>query len=328
MAPPDGGEWSRRAELTHLLKACRGRLPRSAPGGRRNGLRQEDAADLAGLSLRSYAAFERAEVIPAPAVVDSVATALQMSPAERSALHVLAAGQDPPRPVGVLSDASLPQVSQPLRDLVTQLGPYPGALTDEMWTIRFRNPALSAWAGGWYDRVPPGQQNLVLYLFSEHSADLLPDVHVHRRFWIAVLRYQYTRNISSPRFADLISRLLATGDEAAELWERHEVEFSPREYLVRLRHPAHGIIKADVALMPVYPRLWLYTMVLPTDIEPPPVLGLSEAAAAGDPHDLAAAAPCVCVITMLNARDIPSRPRIYPRLCVFGYRGIMADLRI
>jgi hypothetical protein len=274
MTPPDGGEWRRRAELTHLLKACRGRLPRSAPGGRRNGLRQEDVADLAGLSLRSYAAFERAEVIPVPAVVDSVATALKMNSAERSALHVLAAGQDPPRPVGVPSDGPLPQASQPLRDLVTQLGPYPGALTDEMWTIRFRNPAMSAWAGGWYDRVPPEQQNLVLYLFSDHSADLLPDVHAHRRSSIAVLRYQYTRNISSPRFADLISRLLATGHEAADLWDRHEVEIPPHEYPVRLRHPAHGIIKADVAMMPIYPRLWLYTMILPDGVEPPQPLVL------------------------------------------------------
>lgn len=82
-------------------------------------------------------------------------------------------------------------------------------------------------------------------------------------------RYQYTRNISSPRFADLVSRLLATGAEAAELWERHEVEIPPHEYSVRVRHAAHGFITADVALMPIYPRLWLYTMVLPSGIEPP-----------------------------------------------------------
>ncbi len=268
MAARDDGEWRRRAELTHLLKACRGRLARSVPGSRGNRLRQEDAADLAGLSLRSYAAFERAEVIPAPAVVDTVATALRMSPAERSALHVLATGQDPPRPVGVAEDGVVPQPSQPLRDLVMQMGPYPAALTDEMWTIRFRNPAMSAWTGGWYDRVPPEQQNLVLYLFSEHGENLLPDVHAHRRFWVAALRYQYTRNISSPKFAGLVSRLLATGDEAAELWERHEVEIPPHEYPIKVR-AARGIIKADIALTPVYPRLWLYAMVLPEGIEPP-----------------------------------------------------------
>jgi transcriptional regulator with XRE-family HTH domain len=274
VAVADDGEWRRRAELTHLLKACRGRLARPVSGSRGNGLRQEDAADLAGLSLRSYAAFERAEIIPAPAVIDSVATALRMRPAERSALHVLATGQDPPRPAGTSADGIQPQAGQSLRGLITQMGPYPAALMDEMWTIRFRNPAMGAWAGGWYDRVPPEQQNMILYLFSAHSEALLPDVHAHRRLFAAVLRYQYTRNISSQRFADLVARLLATGPEAAGLWERHEVEIAPREYPVRVRHPAHGIIRADVALMPVYPRLWFYVMVLPDGIESPSALNV------------------------------------------------------
>jgi hypothetical protein len=201
-----------------------------------------------------------------------VATALQMSAAERSALHVLATGQDPPRPVGTAEDGMLPQPGQPLRDLVLQMGSYPAALTDEMWTIRFRNPAMGAWAGGWYDRVPPEQQNMILYLFSGHSEELLPDVQAHRRFSVAVLRYQYTRNISSQRFAGLVSRLLATGPEAAELWERHDVEIPPHEYTVRIRHAGAGLVNAGVALMPIYPRLWLYTMVLPEGIEPPSVL--------------------------------------------------------
>jgi len=70
MAAADDGEWRRRAELTHLLKACRGRLARPVSGSRGNGLRQEDAADLAGLSLRSYAAFERAEIIPSGQILE------------------------------------------------------------------------------------------------------------------------------------------------------------------------------------------------------------------------------------------------------------------
>jgi len=269
MAGADDGEWRRRAELTHLLKACRGRLARALPGTRGNGLRQEDAADLAGLSLRSYAAFERAEVIPAPAMVDAVATALRMSPAERSALHVLATGQDPPRPAGTRADGTPPRASPPLRDLVTQMGPYPGALTDEMWSIRFGNPAMRAWAGGWCDQVPPEQQNLVLYLFSGHAEALLPDVHDLRRFFVSVLRYQYTRNLSSPRFADLVSRLLATGTEAVRLWERHEVEIPPHEYPMRVRHAGRGTITAHLVLMPVYPRLWLCVVVMSGGIEPP-----------------------------------------------------------
>src|ERR1039457_7452998 len=133
-------DWARQSELTHLLQACRGRVASPVPGTRGGGMRQEDAAGLANLSLRRYAAFERGQITLAAAVVDRVATALQMSTAERSALHVLATGQDPPRPVSQPGDTPSPQEPSPaLRALVTQLDPYPAALTDEMWTVRFRN---------------------------------------------------------------------------------------------------------------------------------------------------------------------------------------------
>jgi hypothetical protein len=96
MAVAGNGEWRRRAELTGLLQACRSRMARPVPEGNSTGLRQEDAADLAGLSVRRYAAFERGQIVsPLPEMVESVASALRMTAAERSALHVLATG---PRP--------------------------------------------------------------------------------------------------------------------------------------------------------------------------------------------------------------------------------------
>jgi transcriptional regulator with XRE-family HTH domain len=262
-------DWARQSELTHLLQACRGRMASPVPGTRGGGMRQEDAAGLANLSLRRYAAFERGQITPAAAVVDRVATALQMNTAERSALHVLATGQDPPRPVSQPGDTPPPEPSQALRDLVTQLDPYPAALTDEMWTLRFRNPAMDAWAGGWYDSAPPDEQNMLLYLFSGHAEDLFPDIRALRRHLMAALRYQYARNLAAPGFAELVARLGATGPEAAGLWERHEVAIQPHEYPTRIRHPDHGIIPVQMVFMPFSPRLWQYTLVLPPGIKPP-----------------------------------------------------------
>ena len=93
-------DWARRAELAGLLRACRARLVRPAvPGARRGGMRQEDVAGMAGISVRAYGAFERGDYPANAQVVDRIAAALQMSEAERSALHVLATGQDPPRPL-------------------------------------------------------------------------------------------------------------------------------------------------------------------------------------------------------------------------------------
>ena len=263
-------EWTWRAELADLLRACRARLARPAvPGSRSGGLRQEDAASLAGLSLRRYAAFERGEFTPPAAMVDQVAAALQMSDAERSALHVLATGQDPPRTVTRPVQDPTREPSRALRDLVSHMGPYPAALTDETWKLLHYNAAANAWAGGWYDDADPGERHLVCYLFSKSAEDLLPDVHAVRRASMAMLRYQYTRNLTAAGFAQLISRLTTGSPEAAALWARHEVAFPSHEYPLRLRHPGLGTIDGHVLFVPVNPRLWTYTMVLPPGVQPP-----------------------------------------------------------
>lgn len=267
--PDADADWTRREEITDLLRACRARMASAAPGARGGGLRQEDAASFAGLSLRQYAKIERGQVIPPAATVDQIAAALQMTEAERSALHVLTTGQDPPRPVGRPVEDPPHEPSRALRDLVTQLGPYPAALTDETWTILDYNAAMGAWAAGWYDAALPEERHLILYLFSQAAEELLPDVRTLRRYSVAAWRYQYSRNLASPKFAGLVTRLTQTGTEAAELWARHEVTFPPHEYPTRVRHPDHGIVEAHVAFMPIHPRLWLYTMILPPGISPP-----------------------------------------------------------
>ena len=69
--------------------------------------------------------------------------------------------------------------------------------------------------------------------------------------------------------AAMIAELVATGPEAAGLWERHEVAILQHEYLTRIGHPDHGIIPAQMIFMPFSPRLWQYTLVLPPGIKPP-----------------------------------------------------------
>jgi transcriptional regulator with XRE-family HTH domain len=263
-------DWLWRAELTDLLRACRARVALPAiPGTRGGGPRQEDVAHLAGMSLRRYAAFERGEFTPPAGMVDQVAAALRMSDAERSALHVLATGQDPPRPVTRPAQGRPREPSTALRGLVSHMDPYPAALTDETWKVLYFNDAMNAWAGGWYAATDPADRHLVRYLFSEGAKDALPDVHAIRRASLAMLRYQYTRNLASPGFTQFVARLTASSAEAAQVWARHEVAFPPHEYPVRVRHASHGIIDAHVLFVPVSPRLWTYTMVLPAGIKPP-----------------------------------------------------------
>src|SRR5215469_8702584 len=197
MVVAGNGEWRRRAELAGLLQACRSRMARSVPERSSPGLRQEDAADLAGLSVRRYAAFERGEIAnPLPEMVESVASALRMTAAERSALHILGTGHDPPlSPAG--PDCVRHEVSPVFLELLARQDPSPAVITDEAWTVVAWNGAMRAWMGRWLGQAPSGQPNLVLYLFSDDCEMLLPEVHAARRAVIAVLRYQYARNVAS-----------------------------------------------------------------------------------------------------------------------------------
>ena len=145
-ALPDEADWRRRGELKSLLTTCRSRFGRHTQEGGK-GLRQEDAAILAGLSVRSYAALERGAANPSVGLVESVASGLRMTPAERGALHVLATRQDPPIPA-TPPGGEWPQISPGLRDLIAGLDPLPAAITDEMWTVMARNQALTALTQG------------------------------------------------------------------------------------------------------------------------------------------------------------------------------------
>ena len=149
MTRPDDVEWRRREELRSLLTALRSR--RGGNGGKR--LRQDDAAILSGLSTRRYAALERGAVEnPSLDLIENVASGLRMTPAERSALHVLSRGQDPPMPPAT-PGGEQPEIGPGQRELIARLD-APAAITDETWTLVIRNKALTAWTDGWFDRVP------------------------------------------------------------------------------------------------------------------------------------------------------------------------------
>lgn len=270
MAAAENADWRRRTELAGLLQACRSRLTRPVPDGATAGLRQEDAADLAGLSERRYAAFERGEIAsPRPDMVESVALALRMTAAERSALHILATGQEPPVPAAPAGDGARPDISPVFLELLGRQDPSPAMITDETWAVIARNEAMAAWLSGWLDQVPPGQQNLMLYLFSDHCAALLPEVHAARRAAVASLRYRYARNITSDRLAGLLDRLLIASPEARDLWQRHEITFPPRQYPVRVRHPGYGVIEATDATLQISEWFWMHVVVFPGNALPP-----------------------------------------------------------
>ena len=127
-----------------------------------------------------------------------------------------------------------------------------------------------------------------MLLFQPQWEPLSPDIHDLRETAVAGLRYQYVRNLGSDRFDGLVGKLLETGPEARDLWDRYVIGFPRRRYAFRMRdrpgphrrgqlpdppvHPAH---RPDADPAPSGPGLAL-------DVTPPRRSPLRPATAAPD----------------------------------------------
>jgi transcriptional regulator with XRE-family HTH domain len=266
-AGADEAEWARVRELNELLLTCRARMSRpELPGDRGGPMRQQDVADRAGVSRRWYHEFEHGKIKhPGADLADRVAGSLRMSAAQRSALHVLACGQDPPRPLAPRRPVP-PGDDDHLRLLTARMDPDPAVLADETWTVTFANDAMGQWSGGWFSG---GCRHLVCFLFSQQAAAILPDILSLRKACTAALRYQYYRNLSADRWPAVIA-CLTSSPEADRLWKMHEVEFAPRRQRWRLWGQGQEMINAKMYMVAYQTDRWVCHLVLPEDAPPPP----------------------------------------------------------
>src|SRR3954452_15156706 len=106
---------SRKTELRDFLRSRRSRLRPEAVGltatgpRRVEGLRREEVASLAGVSVDYYTRLEqgRENLVPSAFVLDAVARALMLDQVEREHLHSLVNSVDGAPPAG---EEALPEV--------------------------------------------------------------------------------------------------------------------------------------------------------------------------------------------------------------------------
>ncbi|WP_338104735.1 helix-turn-helix transcriptional regulator [Streptomyces mobaraensis] len=250
--------------MGEFLRTRRGRigpadvgLP-TGPGARRApGLRREELAALAGVSVDYYARIEQGrETAPSDAVLDALARVLRLTDDEHAHLFALAdraAGRSPrrrpaaPRPVG-----------QGLRLLLEAVRPGPAYVLNETNDVLAANPegyALMPGLGDW----PPGRRNTVRYTFLHPAArSVFADWRRVARNCVAHLR---TVEPAAPAAtAVLVAELSAADREFAALWGRHEV-LVKRGGATDFDHPVIGrVTLANEVLTTAHPgnRLLLY----------------------------------------------------------------------
>lgn len=232
-------------ELGAFLRARRARLhPEDAGlppgrGARRTpGLRREETAALAGLSIDYYTRLEQGkESNPSGPILDGLARALQLNPEEHAHLYALAnhaAGRTAPP-----ASPGSRDVRPGIRQLLETVRPCPAYVLTRTSDVLAANPeglALFAGLADW----PPERRNTIRHLFLHPAArDLFADWDHDAEMTAAHLRSLAADTPGDPDVSALVTELLGGSAEFAPLWQRHDVR-QRRSGAKRFRHPRVG----------------------------------------------------------------------------------------
>jgi transcriptional regulator with XRE-family HTH domain len=235
---------NQRRALAEFLRARRARLTPvevGLPAGsarRGGGLRREEVAVLAGVSVTWYTWLEQARPInPSPAVLRAISTTLRLSADETAHLFALA---------GPRSEAPTTEPPPALQDLVDSQHGSPAFLVDRRWDLMTWNSAAEAvWH---FSAVPPGERNKAWLSFHPFVRDRLADWPAHARRVISELRGSSTALVDDARFAVVLARLMKDHPEAAHWWRAGEVRPRVGGHKV-FDHPIAGRLVFDEVIL-------------------------------------------------------------------------------
>lgn len=217
---------TRRADLAEFLRARRAALTPAdvglrAGGSRRRtqGLRREEVALLAGVSVSWYTWLEQGRPINASLdVLDALARALRLDAVERA--HLLALAGHPARqPVVPGHDDAPPAI----RRLVTALEPAPAYVLGPRWDILTWNRSFAALYPP-IAELPATERNLVWLVFANADARaLIGDWEREARRVLSQFRAETVPLRDDTAVVVLVERLLTESEEFATWWPRHDV---------------------------------------------------------------------------------------------------------
>ncbi|MGN6332216.1 MAG: helix-turn-helix domain-containing protein [Motilibacteraceae bacterium] len=233
-----------KAEVSDFLTSRRARLsPQEAGlpayGGNRRvaGLRREEVAMLAGLSVDYYTKLERGNLAGASeAVLASISRALRLDEAENEHLFHLArrAGRQAPRrrPATARLRSSIRRVLDAIDDAPAWVR---NARYDVLATNRLAHALLLPALAGRRQPV-----NLARFMFLDQAA---------KTFWrdwdlaasdaVAYLRAEAVRTPQDKDLSDLVGELATRSQEFGRLWARHDVRFHRTGHKL-MHHPVVG----------------------------------------------------------------------------------------
>ncbi|MEV0250282.1 helix-turn-helix transcriptional regulator [Nocardia sp. NPDC050712] len=239
-----------RAELAKFLTARRGRLHPADVGlpenGRRRtpGLRRQEVAQLAGISVDYYIRMEQARgAKPSRQVLAAVGRALMLSTDEREYLFRIA-GENPPTTAG--PNRTIAPSTRVLLDSTA----VPAYVVDACYDILAWNAMAVPFIGD-LANVPEDDRNMVRWMFRlpDDAEPWSEPASVNfARSTVADLRAVYARYPGNPALASLVTELLGTSGRFARMWAEHDVEVR-RGHNKKIRHPELGELEFDCQVL-------------------------------------------------------------------------------
>jgi transcriptional regulator with XRE-family HTH domain len=239
----------RRKELADFLKSRRKRLtPQEAglPGTddsrrRTKGLRREEVAVLAGISLPWYTALEQArDIRVSDSVIDSLARTFKLGRDESVHLYMLA---DRKVPLNPIQDGAYREKANPeLQRIVDQFSHLPAYAIDGQWNLLVWNQTAAELFGLFPGKMRDCARNLLWMLFTDSAfRGRFADWETSAGKLLAAFRTAYARRMEDPCLSEIIGSLAEAADDFNAIWERHDVQCL-RDNLFQIHHPHAGAI--------------------------------------------------------------------------------------
>lgn len=257
--------------LGEFLKDRRARLDPASLGfsvsrRRTTGLRREEVAQRANVSPTWYTWLEQGRHgVPSADVLERLARALELSPAERE--HMFLIAQRRPPEIRYAPQAS---VTPELQRMLDALAATPAFIKTAAWDIVAWNHAAARVLTD-YGALPPGERNLLRLLFADPALRARsPQWESQARHVVATFRLQTSRAGATDAARVLIEEMIESSPNFAAMWNDNDVSAhgTGTKHIV---HPTLGPLVLDYASFAVdgQPDLTLviYTPATPDDAQ-------------------------------------------------------------
>jgi transcriptional regulator with XRE-family HTH domain len=247
----------RNTALRDFLRARRAQLSPAEAGlvadtaRRVPGLRREEVAALAGVSVDYYMRLEQGrDISPSDSVLDSLAKALHLSPAQRSQLYLLVRGS---RDNGAGRAVAAHPDIEGLLHAIAVPAIVVGRGTEVLGSNAFHRALTTD-----FRAYPPARRFYAYWLFTAPDAqDVLAAWDRSARETVGVLRAAVTRFPADRRLGHLVDELRQASGQFRQLWAEHDVA-APASGIKAYHHPVIGELAFQHVVAQLSDEVWMH----------------------------------------------------------------------